>query len=36
MIPLDDTITRAEVVELERAVIRTFQPPGNAQHTEAA
>ena len=36
IVPIDDTLTGAELLELERAVIRTFQPPGNVQHAKAA
>jgi hypothetical protein len=35
IVPIDDTLTGAELLELERAVIRTFQPPGNVQHARA-
>jgi hypothetical protein len=35
IVPIADTLTSTELVELERAVIRTFQPPGNVQHAKA-
>ena len=35
IVPIAETLTGAELVQLERAVIRTFQPPGNVQHAKA-
>lgn len=35
VVPVQSTITRAGVTELERTVIRTFVPPGNVQHAKA-
>jgi hypothetical protein len=35
IVPIADTLTGAELVEIERAVIRTFQPPGNVQYAKA-
>jgi hypothetical protein len=35
IVPIADTMPSAELLELERAVIRTFQPPGNVQHASA-
>lgn len=34
IVPIADTLTGTELVDLERAVIRTFQPPGNVQHSK--
>lgn len=36
IVPIHDTTSANELLELERAVIRTFQPPGNVQHAKAA
>jgi hypothetical protein len=36
VVPIADTMTAAELLELEQAVIRTYQPPGNVQHAKAA
>jgi hypothetical protein len=35
VVPVADTMTGAELLALERAVIRTFEPPGNVQHSVA-
>jgi hypothetical protein len=35
VVPIADTMTGAELLELERSVIRTFEPPGNVQHSTA-
>ena len=36
VVPIADTMTGAKLLELERAVIRTYQPTGNVQHAKAA
>jgi hypothetical protein len=35
IVPIADTKPSDELLELERAVIRSFQPPGNVQHAKA-
>lgn len=35
IVPIADALTAAELLALERAVIRTYQPPGNVQHAGA-
>lgn len=35
VVPIADTFTGAELLELERTVIRTLQPRGNVQHAKA-
>ena len=36
VVPIADTMTASELLQLERAVIRTYHPPGNVQHASAA
>jgi hypothetical protein len=35
IVPIANVVTGGDLLELERAVIRTFKPPGNVQHGEA-
>jgi hypothetical protein len=35
IVPIADNLTGAELLELERVAIRTFEPPGNIQHAKA-
>jgi hypothetical protein len=35
VVPLSDTMSGAELIALERGLIRSFVPPGNVQHSVA-